>query len=128
MEQLKLDSNNTWRINGSRVGFGLGSIQWSFSRTLSLVNVYLEKNNNSNIITKSQAIEAEADMIMRELNTSYNTIVTEWKNTCDNLNSSNAANLAGAIICKKYLIPYETDKQVQKRAPVAEKIFLQMML
>lgn len=87
-----------------------------------------EKWYNSDIITKSQAIEAEANMIIRELNTSYNPIITEWECTCDNLNSLSAAYSAGAIICKKYLIPYETDKQIQKRAPVAEKIFSQMML
>ena len=45
--ELAEQSNNTWYIDGRRVGFGLGSIQWSFARTLNLVNAYREINNNS---------------------------------------------------------------------------------
>lgn len=127
LHSLKTTSNDTWRINGSRVGFGLGSIQWTFSRAYTLVQLYLEVNNNQSSISKAQAIEAEKLMIMRELNSSeYRGIVNTWRNKCDNIDSADAANIAGSDLCNSYLRPADST-QAQKRATRAEAIYSAMM-
>ena len=127
LHSLKTTSNDTWRINGSRVGFGLGSIQWTFSRAYTLVQLYLEVNNNQSSISKTQAIEAEKLMIMRELKSSeYRGIVNTWRNKCDNINSADAANIAGSDLCNSYLRPADST-QAQKRATRAEAIYSAMM-
>ena len=127
LHSLKTASNDTWKINGSRVGFGLGSIQWTFSRSYTLVQLYLEVNNNQATISKAQAIEAEKLMIMRELKSSeYRGIVNTWRNKCDNINSASAANIAGADLCNRYLRPADSS-QAQKRATKAEAIYTAMM-
>ena len=88
-------SNNTWRVNGSRVGFGLGCIQWSFARTLNLVNAYKEINNNNDSITTEQACQGEALLMLRELGSSeYNSIISSWKSANASLDSASAASSA----------------------------------
>ena len=127
LHSLKTSSNGTWRINGSRVGFGLGSIQWTFSRSYTLIELYLEVNNNTSTITREQTIEAEKLMIMRELKSSaYKGIVSSWMNKCDDINSAVAANNAGADLCNSYLRPADST-QAQKRGARAETIYSVMM-
>lgn len=116
-----------WWIGNTRAGFALGSIQWTFLRTLKLVELYLEVNNNTSTISKAQAIEAEKLMIMRELKSSeYRGIVNTWRNKCDNIDSSSAANIAGADLCNSYLSPKDST-QAQKRATRAEAIYTAMV-
>ena len=127
LHSLKTTSNDTWIINGSRVGFGVGSIQWTFSRAYTLIQLYLEVNNNKSSISKEQAIEAEKLMIMRELNSSeYRSIVNTWRNKCNNIDSVSAANIAGADLCNSYLRPADSS-QAQKRATRAEAIYTAMV-
>lgn len=124
LNDLKTISLDTWRINGSRVGFGLGCIQWTFKRTYTLVELYLEKNNNSSVITEKQLIDSETTMIIRELSSSmYKNIFSNWKNSCNETASVSAANLAGMELCSKYLVPYDLENQKVKRGLLAEKIF-----
>ena len=109
------------------MGFGLGSIQWTFSRAYTLINLYLEVNHNATTITKAQAIEAETLMILRELKSSeYKGIVSRWKNKCDDIDSTAAANTAGSDLCNSYLRPADSS-QAQKRAARAEVIYTTMM-
>lgn len=120
---LKTASNGTWKIDGSRVGFGLGSIQWTFERSYQLINCYMDFNNRSDSISESQAEEAEAVMILRELQSpSYSGIISSWRESCDDLYSANAANLAAILLCNRYLIPADTG-QAQIRATLAESIY-----
>ena len=101
---LKNQSNGTWKIGSSRVGFGLGCIQWSFARTLDLVNAYRKINNCSNDITMEQACQGEALLMLKELAPSN--IVSSWKkNNAAALSSETAAYNAAKVLCESYSVP-----------------------
>ena len=122
LKQLHESSEGTWRINGSRVGFGLGSIQWTFGRTYELVKIYREVNGQKSTITKADATKAEGLMISRELNSSdYNYIYNSWKN------SQSSAYNAAYKICISYEVPADKDNQGIQRGNLAEKIYSDMM-
>ncbi len=125
LEDLKTRSNNTWEIGNSRVGFGLGSIQWTFGRAHTLMSLYKDRVGNSTTITNEEAISAEVSMIINELqSSSYNWIISEWRRNCENnSNSLSAANLAGSTLCYNYLIPYNIAEQARKRGTRAEEIY-----
>ena len=122
-------SQGDWRIGSSRVGFGLGSLQWTFSRSFDLIQRYIQANNNSANITKSQAIQAEIALIIDELKQSlYKNIVTEWENNSyNNLASASAANEAASLLCLNYLKPAEKITQASIRGKNAEIIYEEMM-
>lgn len=83
----------------------------------------MDFNNRSDSISESQAEEAEAVMILRELQSpSYSGIISSWRESCDDLYSANAANLAAILLCNRYLIPADTG-QAQIRATLAESIY-----
>lgn len=128
LEDLKTQSSGTWEIGTSRVGFGLGCIQWSFSRTYALVKLYLEVNKNNSSITETQAAEAESIMIIRELSLSYyQNIVVNWKTACsNNLDTSTAAYEAGSRICSGYVLPASEDAP-NERGTKAQTIYAAMM-
>ena len=122
--ELAERSNNTWYVNGSRVGFGLGCIQWSFARTLNLVNAYKEISNNDSITTE-QACRGEALLMLRELGSSeYNSIISSWKSTNTSLDSASAANSAGRFLCNSYIRPKDdTGSIATTRANRAASIY-----
>lgn len=128
LNDLKTQSNSTWKIGGSRVGFGLGSIQWTFGRAYLLACLYKDEVGEGTIITTGQAISAEVTMIENELNSNaYNGIIDLWRIDCENnTDSLVAANSAGSILCFKYLKPENTAEQASKRAVRAEAIYAAM--
>ena len=113
--------NNNWK-NGK---FGLGVIQWTGGRTAALVNLYLEVANGNNYINMDQVILAEGKMLISELNSNqYKNIYENWKeNNNNDIDSENAAYDAGAKICQKYEIPYDTQNQAIKRGNTAKNIY-----
>lgn len=56
----------------------------------------------------------------------YRGIVNTWRNKCDNIDSADAANIAGSDLCNSYLRPADST-QAQKRATRAEAIYSAMM-
>jgi len=52
--EINSTSKGTWKINGSRAGFGLGAVQWTFGRTYTLVQLYLQFNGGGASITSEQ--------------------------------------------------------------------------
>lgn len=122
LKQINDTSRGTWRINGSRAGFGLGSIQWTFGRTYELVKIYREVNGQNSTITKAQATKAEGLMISRELDSdSYRYIYNNWKG------SQSSAYNAAYKICVSYEVPANKDYQGKQRGNLAEKIYSDMM-
>ena len=122
--ELAERSNNTWYVNGSRVGFGLGCIQWSFARTLNLVNAYKEITDNDSITTE-QACQGEALLMLRELGSSeYNSIISSWKSANTSLDSASAASSAGRFLCNSYIRPKDdTGSVATTRANRAASIY-----
>jgi len=120
-----------WYINGSRAGFGLGSIQWTFDRMYNLVNVYKEVNGGSSVINKIQVIEAEGMMILRELSGYYNNefvyIYSNWIGSHANLDSQDATYDATYSLCVDYERPYEKYKKAVERGRVARNIYNEVM-
>ncbi len=121
LNQLNNQSNGSWKIGNSRVGFGLGSIQWTFGRTYNLVNIYREVNNNNSTITKSQATKAEGVMIMRELNGAYNYVYSGWSN------NGGSVYQAAYNICVKYEVPANADTEGKERGTLAQEIYNEVM-
>ena len=123
---LENKSNGTWKIDGSRVGFGLGCIQWTAERTLALVNAYREINNCSDVITTGQACQGESLLMLRELGSpEYNSIISSWKTSNSGLlDSTSAASSAGQALCESYIRPSDpTGSLASTRANRAASIY-----
>jgi hypothetical protein len=110
LQQIEKAGFNAGSTNGDRKGFGLGSVQWTFGRTKTLVETYIEVANGSDTITFEQTLHAEGLMISRELsgyyNKDYSSIYPDWKaNNATKLSSSDAAYNAGVMLCKRYERP-----------------------
>ncbi len=89
-------------------GFGLGSVQWTFERTKTLLETYMEVAGTSDTITFEQMVEAEGLMISRELKGNYNYIYSEWEEGNSNqIDSSQAAYNAAVDLCKNYERPLD---------------------
>ena len=114
----KLKANN-WE----RGKFGLGCIQWTGSRTYTLVETYLEVCNNCDKISLDQATEAEGKMVMKELKGSHSYVYSNWKSQNSNTQSTNAAYNAGYIVCKKYEVPADTENRAKERGNTAITIY-----
>jgi len=70
--------------------FGLGCCQWTYSRTLDLINVYLTKTSGT--ITSGQTKDAEIKHLYNELTGPvYSKIYTYWQNSWLDRNFDSAA-------------------------------------
>ena len=124
--ELAERSNNSWVVGDSRVGFGLGCIQWTFERTFNLVEIYRKINGVQDAITQEQAGKAEGLMVLRELRSyKFKNIVDDWRNANSaNLSSADAASAAGRDLCQKYLSPEDkTGSIANTRANHAPAIY-----
>lgn len=116
MEKLKAKNWNEGK-------FGLGCVQWTGSRTYSLVQLYLKECGNSNKITLDQATSAEGKMVIQELEGSYKKIYTTWKSNNSNTNSASAAYNAGHDICTKYEVPADYKNKAVTRGNTAKELY-----
>jgi len=112
LDTLNQQSNGTWVIGGSRVGFGLGAVQWTFGRTLKLVEEYIGHGTRDEsgyvAVNYDQVMAAEMAMIYYELSNTkdYRAIYPKWeKDNRSRLASSAAANSAGVSLCNDYERP-----------------------
>ena len=105
------------------------SFKWTYERTGTLIDLYLEEANGAETITLNQVIAAEGKMVMKELRSNqYKYIYDNWKvNNGNNLLSEDAAYDAAAQICLKYEVPYDKDNQAKKRGNTTKKLFNIMM-
>jgi hypothetical protein len=103
--------------------FGLGCLQWTGSRTYSLVQLYLKECGNSNKITLEQATAAEGKMVIQEFSGSYKNVYTQWKSENSNTNTATAAYNAGHIICTKYEIPADYKTKAITRGNTAKELY-----
>jgi len=126
---LKLEPNN-WRdpSSGSRRGFALGCVQWTFGRTKTLVGIYMEVANGRDTITFEQALRAEGLMISREFLGSYSSVYSNWqKANSGSLASVNAAYSAGYIVCTQYEKPADMQTAGVERGNLAKTVYNIMM-
>ncbi len=122
----------SWEIQGStKIGTGLGSVGWSFSRMFNLLNLYREVCGYDDYITQNEVISAEVLMIIRELEgpTYKPTVYDAWKTAnSSNLNTADAARSAGSIICSAYESPHDPDgDRKAERAELAGILFTEMI-
>lgn len=125
-------TNGTWKIDNSRLGFGLGCIQWTFGRTYTLANLYLQEANGADMITEEQAANAEAKMIEREFEyDSFHEYIKEWAismEATDSVDTVAAAEAAGRFLCVHYLSPSDPDgSKANARSQRAGRIFSTIM-
>jgi hypothetical protein len=115
----------TLKNGGWKGKFGIGCVQWTGDRSITLLNLY-KNTAGSDKITFEKAMDAEGKMIVGELNgtygTTYSKVYPNWKAAnSGNLKSSTAARNAGVIICKNYEQPYADTSS--ERGSTAEKIY-----
>ena len=120
MKKLEADSYTKGK-------FGLGSVQWTGSRTKSLVDLYIAEAGSSDTITKDQTIAAEMKMITNELSGSYRSIHTNWKNNNASLYSDDAAYNAGYRVCVHYEVPASYRQKGIDRGETALALYKVMM-
>ncbi len=108
--------------------FGLGIVQWTGSRTKTLVSFYRKEAGNSDKLTQAQVISAENKMIMNELLGKWYYVYTNWTSAnAERLSSVTAANSAGSLVCRNYEVPADTNNKAVARASLAERIYKVMM-
>jgi hypothetical protein len=107
--------------------FGLGSVQWTGSRTMSLIKCYIELYGEDYYPTKAESLLAENKMIVKEFNGSYKYVYQNWKSKYSKRNGADAAYNAGSIVCYQYEVPHDTDTQAKARANNAKNIYNVMM-
>lgn len=113
-------------VGGWKGGFGLGSIQWTFGRTKTLVNEFYMNNSNDDKITKDQATKSEGEMIVYELNSTHKGVYNNWlkkeivKNSAA---SEEAARIAAEIVCYEYEIPADKETKVVARRNSAAEVY-----
>lgn len=104
--------------------FGLGSVQWTGSRTKTLVEIYIEEAGTSDNISFDQMLYAEGVMISRELGGNYGYIYSDWLiSNSGKLNSANAAYSAGYSLCTQYEIPKDYETKAPNRAETAKLLY-----
>jgi len=110
--------------------FGLGCIQWTGNRTISLLTNYIEKaaaNENHDFITFEQTLVAEGGLMIDELEKKFNKYdYGNWLNNYKgDINTSAAAEAAADNICRKFVVPLENiDAKAKKRAEIASKLYV----
>ena len=118
-ELLKKLKEDNWQ----KGKFGLGCVQWTGPRTLSLIEIYRAECGYIDKISLEQATLAEGKMIINELKGSYINTYNSWKKNNNNLNSANAAYNAGYLVCKKYEVPADIENQAKIRGNTAKDIY-----
>jgi hypothetical protein len=116
MEKLKAKNWNEGK-------FGLGCVQWTGSRTYSLVQLYFKECENRNEITLEEATAAEGKMVIQEFEGSYKYIYNQWKKENSDTDSANAAYNAGHIICTKYEVPVDYNTKAITRGNTAKELY-----
>ncbi|SFS04083.1 hypothetical protein SAMN05661086_03372 [Anaeromicropila populeti] len=100
--------------------FGLGTCQFTGSRTTQLLDCYEDyyKKTKNNHPSKEDCIRIEVDFMVGELDGSYNTMVYQaWKK------GSKTAKSAGEIFCNQYERPNDMENQATERGKNATKIY-----
>jgi hypothetical protein len=110
-----------------RKGFGLGCIQWTFSRNKTLFKLYEEECDSNGFPTKQQCCKVEGNMICTELLTSpaYKSIYKDWLSNYEG--TDNEAYEAGKMLCLRYERPKGKEEKAPKRADSAKNIYNVMM-
>ncbi|NLL06084.1 MAG: peptidoglycan-binding protein [Clostridiaceae bacterium] len=111
--------------NGYTGKFGLGSVQWTGSRTMGLINCYIEVCGKDGYPTKEQCLQAESLFIAREFNNDYHYVYEKWESQYKN--ADNAAYGAGSIVCTDYEVPTDRFNKAVTRGNNSENIYDVMM-
>lgn len=100
--------------------FGLGCIQWTGSRTQELLQCYLDVCGTDNYPTMEQCMQVESMFILQELSSeTYSEIYEDWKNASSEYSPEESAEVAGQMICKRYIRPM-VDTSVERGEDAAE--------
>ena len=115
------------KAGGYKGKFGLGCVQWTGSRTYTLVQLYIQAAAGSDTITQQQATEAEAKMLSTEFGGSYKYVYNAWKNATGGAATASSAYEAGSVVCLKYEVPVNREQKAIQRGNLASEIFNIMM-
>ena len=121
--QEKVEATKHYNESGKAVykgKFGLGTCQFTGSRTTQLLDSYKDYYNKThdNNPSKENCIKIEVDFMISELDGSYNKLVYQaWKS------GSKTASSAGKIVCEQYEKPKDIKNQSKERGENATKIY-----
>lgn len=108
--------------------FGLGAIQWTWDRMVSLVNCYVQVCGQNSYPTEAQCIQVENQMVSNELNGNYNSVYTNWLSQYSD--NANGAYGAGSVVCNQYESPDPNAggvNQAEDRGKNAQNVYNVMM-
>lgn len=108
--------------------FGLGSIQWTGGRTMTLIETYIELYGEDYYPTAAECRVAENRLLLKEMKGAYNkSVYQNWKSQYSGCDGAEAAYGAGSVVCKKYEIPRDADTKAIERGNDSKKIYNIMM-
>lgn len=91
--------------------FGLGTVQWTADRTISLMTFYHAEAGSADTITYEQCLAAEMKCVNWELLGSKYWVFSKWlNNNTGALDTSDAAYDAGYRVARDYECPGNTDQ------------------
>ena len=126
------NSTDTWEYNEAQEGmerwrgkFGLGCAQWTGEEAMRLLALYRRHAGaGSATITKKQAIAAEHEMILSDLQGYYKKVYNGWRRENESaLYCPEAAASAGSWVCLKYEIPANREAKAVSRGKRAAEIY-----
>lgn len=123
------DRNNDGKLDRQIGSFGFGSVQWTWGRTLGVIDCYIEVCGLKSFPTQEQCQKAEGLFIVKELNGDYynKRVYQKWKSQYSNSNELDAVYGAGSIVCLEYEKPKYMNKKAVERGNNANKIYNVMM-
>lgn len=111
---------------GYVASFGLGCVQWTFERTMGLINIYIDIVGIDNKPTFNDCLIVETKYMIDELHGSESKAYDDW--LADYVNDSpDAAYDAGEIICLQYERPDKKEIEAPIRANNARDIYNVLM-
>ena len=131
LRQMKFKMNPN--DDKKNIGFGMGCAQWTWIRTYTLAQFYLDENGEKDKISYEQACEAEIKMLLSELTYEkdikdiYDKWRTEQEKKNINIDSEDAAGNAGILFCLDFEKPHNITEMAKIRAPSAKDIYKVMM-
>lgn len=117
-----------YQAEGWKAKFGMGSIQWSAVRALTLYRYYREAAGTSDNITYAQCMEAEKQCVLYELTHTRTTALTAWRSrNGDRPNTEESAYDAGYYFCYYYETPASYKTVSVTRGNLAVTIYQAMI-
>ena len=114
------------KIDGVNEQFGLGCVQWTGSRTKTLVEYYQAECGDDMILSRDECATAEGKLLIDELAGSHASAYTEWKANIVGLDSNEQVYQA-AVCFHDEFVRSDHPETIPDRADFAQAFYCAMM-